>query len=208
MEILGYQISYGNGRLRYGLGKKAWKNLEEGLGEAHEATNPGEMAKAVIRGWLASYGPAFEDVEESVVLDRVRRTAAQNGFRELGTEEDSPGMAPGSTPEMVCGRSHALGDLSVPSVFPATRCRASGTYRLPLGRRGWLPRGLSPGQSAPFYSREAVRRQRTSGSRVANGLLSSGVCWHGRCHWSGHCRCGRWCLPRGHWTPWRSSVCC
>ena len=53
-QVLGFQVSYLDGRLRHGLGKKAWKNLEQRLEEAHAADNPGKAAMAAVRGLASS----------------------------------------------------------------------------------------------------------------------------------------------------------
>ncbi len=108
VEILGLRVSYRNGRLRYGLGKKAWRNLEQRLGEAQEADNPGMAAIAAVRGWLAAHGPAFEDAEECEVLERVCRTAAREGFRELGTEEGPIGWLREARQRWLAARSSTL----------------------------------------------------------------------------------------------------
>jgi hypothetical protein len=106
--ILGFRVSYRDGRLRYGLGGKAWKSLEQRLAEAHGAADPGRAAVAAVRGWLEAHGPAFEDAEECEALERVRRTAARMGFRELDTEEGLMGWLREARQRWLAARSSAL----------------------------------------------------------------------------------------------------
>jgi hypothetical protein len=108
VEILGFQVSYRDGRLRYGLGKKARKNLEQHLAEAHEAADPGRAATEAVRGWLAAHGPAFEDAEECEVLEGVHRTASRMGFREIGMEEGPRGWLREARQRWLAARSSAL----------------------------------------------------------------------------------------------------
>jgi hypothetical protein len=87
VQLLGYSVSYEDGRLCYALGRKAWTGLDRGLETAHGAADPGETAKMAMRGWLAAFGPAFEDAD-SVTLEKVLAVMARKGFREACTEED------------------------------------------------------------------------------------------------------------------------
>ena len=110
VEILGFQVSYREGRMRYGLGKGAWKNLEQRLEEAHMAGRPSTAAKAAIRGWFAAHGPAFEDVEERTVLEEVHRTASRAGFREMGREDEPIRWLREARQRWLAARESALGD--------------------------------------------------------------------------------------------------
>jgi hypothetical protein len=122
VEILGFQVNLGDGRLRYGLGKKAWRSLEQRLVEAHEAADPGRAATAAVRGWLAA-GPAFEDAEECEVLEGVHRTASRMGFREIGMEEGPRGWLREARQRWLAARESALkGTLG-------TETRSGGPFR-------------------------------------------------------------------------------
>ena len=88
--VLGFQLSSQNGALRFDLGKEAWTKLEQGLLRVHETDNPAHIAPQVVRGWVASYGPAFESLRMDIhrhVLD----TTARLGLREICSLETLSG---------------------------------------------------------------------------------------------------------------------
>jgi hypothetical protein len=80
-QILGFTLKYREGVLVYGLGKTARDRLRENLRDAYEDDDPTRNARAVLEGWIASYGPAFETggIAPEALLD----DAAKQGFREL-----------------------------------------------------------------------------------------------------------------------------
>jgi hypothetical protein len=82
IEYLGFSLSHESGKLRIDLGDGAWTNLERHLRQAYQSGNPPETATHAIEGWVAYLGPAFEDGKTDV-LDRILRTAAELGFREI-----------------------------------------------------------------------------------------------------------------------------
>ena len=84
-QILGFSISF-KGQVRYGLGKSAWKGLEDNLDKAHLSPNPPGYALQAVRGWVGAYGPAFESTWSPV--EEVLGTAASYGFRELITPKE------------------------------------------------------------------------------------------------------------------------
>jgi hypothetical protein len=86
-QLLGLLLSRRDGRLHLQPGRDAWEKLEQALAMSHETANPTETARLVVNGWIASYGPAFEDWRVTT-LDRLLRTAARLGFREVTSLED------------------------------------------------------------------------------------------------------------------------
>jgi hypothetical protein len=52
------------------------------LVKAHETDSPTRTAQAVLEGWIASHGPAFEKRQERTV-DRLLDLASAYGFREV-----------------------------------------------------------------------------------------------------------------------------
>jgi retron-type reverse transcriptase len=86
-HLLGFLLSYEDGRVAYGLDEGAWKGLGQNLEKAHGTPNPSVPAAQAVRGWLGAYGPAFEGTRREV-LERVLGTAALYGFRELPTPEE------------------------------------------------------------------------------------------------------------------------
>lgn len=46
------------------------------------------VAKAVVRGWIESFGPAFESQLETDTSVRILGIAADQGFREIASQED------------------------------------------------------------------------------------------------------------------------
>ena len=88
-EILGFCVELSDGGLRFSAGKKAWSGLQQALESAHEAANPLTAAMAVVRGWTAANGLAFEGIEERDLLERIRGITAQAGFRGIGKETEA-----------------------------------------------------------------------------------------------------------------------
>ena len=68
------------------LEKDVWKQLTGKLEEAYAHSYPHEMAMQVIAGWTGYAGPAFESEYENAV-NRIGRTAARSGFREITRHE-------------------------------------------------------------------------------------------------------------------------
>ena len=108
VQILGFRVSFGNGRLWYGLGRGDWRDLDQTLERAHKMPDPVQAAKAAVQGWLTAFGPAFESVEACAVLEGVQRVAARNGFRELGKEAELAGWLQGSRQRWLTARGSAL----------------------------------------------------------------------------------------------------
>ena len=59
-QVLGFQVGLENDLLRIDLGEEAFRKLETDLERAHATTNPPQIAKEVLRGWIGSYAPGFE----------------------------------------------------------------------------------------------------------------------------------------------------
>jgi hypothetical protein len=85
-HLLGFLISYRDRQVVYGLDEGAWTGLKQALERSHECPNPSVSATQAIQGWIGAYGPAFEGTRREVP-ERVLRTAASYGFRELATPE-------------------------------------------------------------------------------------------------------------------------
>jgi hypothetical protein len=85
-QTLGFCLSMRDRKLHLEPGKHAWQKLEQTLVKAHETVNPTETARLVVNGWVEAYGPAFEDWRVHT-LDRLLRTAARLGFREVTSPE-------------------------------------------------------------------------------------------------------------------------
>ena len=85
VQLLGFTLSRAKDRVVFSPGKHAYDGLRRNLASAHEGPNPPLTARQAVTGWLTSLGPAFENRSESDVLHDVLRTAADYGFREVGT---------------------------------------------------------------------------------------------------------------------------
>jgi len=85
-ELLGFRLSLRNKQVRYGLSGAAWDSLRDGLGGTWETTDPSSNVIQFIRGWISSWGPAFEKESEKPFVDRTLREAAEMGFREISRE--------------------------------------------------------------------------------------------------------------------------
>jgi hypothetical protein len=86
VQLLGFLLSRRDGKLHLQPGRDAWKKLEQALVKSHETANPTEAARMVVDGWVEAYGPAFEDWRVHT-LDRLLRTAARSGHREVTSPE-------------------------------------------------------------------------------------------------------------------------
>jgi hypothetical protein len=79
-----------DGALQFTLGTEAWRKLEQGLLEAHQAIDPTHTAIAVIQGWIASQGPVFERLRKDT-LGRMTSTIIRLGFRETCSQKTMTG---------------------------------------------------------------------------------------------------------------------
>lgn len=84
-QLLGFRIKYRDGKLICGLCSRTHDRLREDLRKAYDEIHPHLTACQVLKGWINSYGPAFENgtADSSVVL----QIAAELGFRELASQE-------------------------------------------------------------------------------------------------------------------------
>lgn len=64
-QLLGYTLSLKNHRLHYELGDNALSSLKQSLLQALEHSHPHQTLNAVIRGWIESQGPTFENRRQS-----------------------------------------------------------------------------------------------------------------------------------------------
>lgn len=81
-QLLGFTLSRKNSALHFELGSNAWTKLEQSLLRSHTTENPAENAIQVVRGWITSYGSAFETLRTDT-LKRIRSVIIHQGFREL-----------------------------------------------------------------------------------------------------------------------------
>jgi len=87
-EILGLSLRLHDGTPQLHIGNSSFDDLTDDLADCYEAEDPGRTAILLLRGWLDAMGPAFEFCDGEWVLDRLYRTAALLGFRELGPRRD------------------------------------------------------------------------------------------------------------------------
>jgi hypothetical protein len=84
INILGFDLSWKEDRVQFGLNQRAIRKLEGTLEKVHEGPYPVETAREVIQGWIEAQGPAFESGGVCQILDRIQDVAARAGFREIG----------------------------------------------------------------------------------------------------------------------------
>jgi RNA-directed DNA polymerase len=89
-QLLGFTLCHRNGAIQFNLGKHAWNKLEEHLLQAHQENDPNRTAQAVLSGWIASGGPAFESLRPDT-LGRMLNTIIRLGFREIGSRQNIAG---------------------------------------------------------------------------------------------------------------------
>ena len=82
VQLLGFTLTWNEGRLKFGLGDSAWSNLSQRLLEAHKTANPPETAIKAVVGWLEAYGPAFPNPVVPEAQAQLERILAENSFRE------------------------------------------------------------------------------------------------------------------------------
>jgi hypothetical protein len=86
VQLLGFTLFRRRGELGIKLGDGAMEKLRADLLNAHLAGSPGEIARAVIDGWIESFGPAFAKQQDRMV-GYIMHLAKSLGFRELAPEE-------------------------------------------------------------------------------------------------------------------------
>jgi hypothetical protein len=84
INILGFDLCWKEGRVQFGLNRKAIRKLEGTLEKVHEGPYPVETAREVIQGWIEAQGPAFESGGVCQILDHIQSVTARAGFREIG----------------------------------------------------------------------------------------------------------------------------
>jgi hypothetical protein len=94
-QILGFALRRRGGALHFDLGDNAWMKLEQNLLRVHEMDHPDRIAPLVVRGWIASYGPAFENLRRNVV-QRIWDPLNHHGFREMCSQEMLNGWCQGA----------------------------------------------------------------------------------------------------------------
>lgn len=82
-HVLGFTLTGQDGTPRLGLGRGAWEGLEEALNRARVGPNPPEAARLVVRGWVTSHGPAFEERLVARVVDRLTHATVRKGYGEI-----------------------------------------------------------------------------------------------------------------------------
>jgi hypothetical protein len=80
-QVLGFSLQYEQGQLRIDPGEGCLDSLEEHLLKAWETDDPNETARYVLRQWVNSLGPAFENRE--LVLAEIHPLVRRLGFREI-----------------------------------------------------------------------------------------------------------------------------
>jgi hypothetical protein len=82
VQLLGFSLSQQKSRLQLDLTPEAWDSLEKNLLKAHETSDPGMTAQAVLQGWIVSHGPTFHGKTDDAV-DHLLHVASDYGFREV-----------------------------------------------------------------------------------------------------------------------------
>jgi hypothetical protein len=103
-DVLGYRLRLVNDQIRVGLGGGAFRGLHKALRKAPLTDSPSQAARRAVLGWLGAAGPAIESVSATAIVGRVRRIAAQYGFRELGREAELEGALLGAHLKWHCYR--------------------------------------------------------------------------------------------------------
>jgi len=92
VKVMGLELSKSNGKLVYGMGDRAWQNLEKQLLGAHQDGKPERMARRVLSGWIQANGLALENVTEQE--KRISWLLGSLGFREVSTKEVRNRLSP------------------------------------------------------------------------------------------------------------------
>lgn len=93
VDLLGLRVTLHDDRLRFELSPSAWAGLRSGLLKVHESSDPSESARHCVRGWIMSYGPAFEGSARRPVLQEVRCVMRSLDFRDCVDDRDLLGRA-------------------------------------------------------------------------------------------------------------------
>lgn len=84
INTLGFNLSWSDSGMQFGLSRKAISKLAKAVEKVHEGPDPTEAAREVIHGWVEAQGPALESGGVPEILDSIQRVAAQAGLREVG----------------------------------------------------------------------------------------------------------------------------
>lgn len=88
LHTLGFSIQWTQTGWEIDPCKDTWDALRESFTEAHRTDTPSSNAVAALRGWIAFNGPVFTERSASELVPRILTTAAQLGFREIGTHSE------------------------------------------------------------------------------------------------------------------------
>ncbi|MEI7687361.1 MAG: reverse transcriptase domain-containing protein, partial [Planctomycetota bacterium] len=81
-EFLGFDIRKTGNRLSFGVGPEAWSKLRSYLNGIWKKSDPSEMAKLIISGWINSYGPALGHETRAESFALIRELAREVHIRE------------------------------------------------------------------------------------------------------------------------------
>lgn len=84
VEILGVQMRYLNGKVRYTATPTSWQDLEEALQLTWGKPNPRNQAEHLLRGWTESHAATFGDRSEST--DLIYKAALEAGHHDIPRE--------------------------------------------------------------------------------------------------------------------------
>jgi len=79
IEVLGYQLSHDEGKVKLDITDEFWQNVKCSLEEAHEATDPPEHARGVLGGYLAFLKP-LQTVDAETHFNTLLETSKRYAF--------------------------------------------------------------------------------------------------------------------------------
>ena len=82
-HLLGFDVWRTGNHLHYGVGRTAYDNLHQHLGDAHVEHDPPTAAREAVLGWVDALGPAFVSGDAAEVLS----IATRYGFREIALDD-------------------------------------------------------------------------------------------------------------------------
>lgn len=85
---MGYGIALAPAGLRITVTERAWEKLDEALTAARDKPLPPLRAIETVAAWVNDKAPCYPHANVSVAYDRVKTTAAANGFSEIPTRSE------------------------------------------------------------------------------------------------------------------------
>jgi hypothetical protein len=80
---LGIDACIREGQIRYSIGERSWRRLEDQLSTAHAKPDSSLRVYRFVRRWLADRAPCYREEQFCSIYERIKQTCRQHGFEEI-----------------------------------------------------------------------------------------------------------------------------